>query len=417
MTQIAVGFVLFLAVFYIAQVYMAWLLVRALRSWKQPRLADEDCPKAALVLCLRGSDPFLTECIERAASQDYPDYELHLVIDHETDPSVEVVDSALDRLNNNHVHVEYLRQPISTCSLKCSSLSQAVGGLDDSFEVVALLDADTLPHPTWLRELVAPLLEEGVGAATGNRWYMPEHLTVGAMVRYFWNCGAIIQMHAYNIAWGGSLAIRLDVVKELDLLKRWRRAFCEDTMLYGALRERGLQVRFVPSLIMVNRESCDLSGYYHWVCRQLLTARLYHPRWPAVVAHAVPTTAIPLVVVSLVVAAIASDNWWALGLVLGSSVVYGVLMAGILWATERAIRPIVAHRGDKTKWMSAATWIYFFLAMLYLQLLYPLALFSTLVARRVEWRGVEYSVRGSWDIRLVKYRPWQSKQTMVSHSL
>jgi hypothetical protein len=292
-----------------------------------------------------------------------------------------------------------------------------VGGLDDSFKVVALLDADTLPHATWLRELVAPLLDEGVGAATGNRWYMPEQLSVGAMVRYLWNSAAIIQMYAHNIAWGGSLAIRRDVIKELDLPGRWRRAFCEDTMLYGALRERGLQLRFVPSLIMVNRESCDLSGYYHWVCRQLLTARLYHPRWPAVVAHAVPTTAIPLVIIGLVVAAIASGNWWALQLVLGSSVVYGVMMAAIPWAMERAIRPIVADRGDPSKWISSATWLYFLLAIPYLQLLYPLALFSTLFARSVSWRGVEYRIHGPWDIRLVEYRPYQDKQARVSHSL
>ena len=74
--------------------------------------------------------------------------------------------------------------------------------------MVALLDADTIPHRTWLRELVAPLADPRVGAATGNRWYMPAEAGWAGLVRYLWNAAAVVQMYCYGIAWGGTLALK-----------------------------------------------------------------------------------------------------------------------------------------------------------------------------------------------------------------
>ena len=96
--------------------------------------------------------------------------------------------------------------------------------------------ADTIPHRTWLRELAAALADEQVGAATGNRWYMPQQPTWGSLVRLFWNAAAIVQMWFYGIAWGGTLAVKTKVFRESDLLERWGNAFCEDTMTFAALK-------------------------------------------------------------------------------------------------------------------------------------------------------------------------------------
>jgi cellulose synthase/poly-beta-1,6-N-acetylglucosamine synthase-like glycosyltransferase len=60
--------------------------------------------------------------------------------------------------------------------------------------VLAVIDADAVPHRWWLRDLVAPLSDPRVGVATGNRWYMPEHANWGSLVRYLWNVGAVVQV-------------------------------------------------------------------------------------------------------------------------------------------------------------------------------------------------------------------------------
>ena len=417
MTKPALAFLVFLAGFYFCQAYLTVLLTRAFRTWKRARLMDEQCPRVAVVLCLRGNDPFLPQCIDSVLRQDYPDYEVRLVIDHETDPCVSIVEAALEGLGVDRAHVDYLRDRRATCSLKCSSLSQAVANLDESFEVVALLDADTVPHETWLRELVAPLQEQDVAAATGHRWYVPENPTVGTMARYIWNSAAIIQMHAYNIAWGGTLAIRHDVIRELDLPGRWQKAFCEDTMLYGALRERNLKLSFVPSLVMVSRESCDLGACFHWVCRQLLTARLYHPGWPAVVLHAFVTAAIPAVAIGLLSTAVSRADWLATEMVSIGICVYCCLLAGILQSVRSAIGPIVADRGKTSTPKSAIAWLNFVFALVSLQVFYPIAVLCTLFSRSVDWRGVTYRIGGSWDIQMLEYGPYETRQAGVGQSL
>ena len=71
------------------------------------------------------------------------------------------------------MEVRILRERRETCSLKCSSIVQAVSELDNSYRVVAFVDADAVVHPDWLRQLVSPLSAPRVGATTGNRWYLP----------------------------------------------------------------------------------------------------------------------------------------------------------------------------------------------------------------------------------------------------
>jgi len=416
-TQLALILIVTLVAFYASQCYMAVGLVRKLRQWKPERLEDADCPKAAVILCLRGKDPFLDECIESLLCQDYPDYEVHVVIDHESDPARSVVQACAARLEATNLRVEILEDRRETCSLKCSSLLHAMSRIGESREVVALLDADTSPHPTWLRELVAPLLDEGVGAATGNRWYMPANPSIGATVRYFWNVFAIMQMVCFRIAWGGSLAVRMDVVRNTDLLNSWGQAFCEDTMIYTILRKQGLRLVFVPSLIMINREDCDPGNYFRWVSRQLLTARLYHPLWKAVVMHGVFSTVLPLAVLAMSVAAAMTENWQITIWVIAASLLYVTSLSFLLWPLEAGVRQFVARRGEPTAWMSWRFYVSCLCAIPLLQILYPLALASALFMRRVEWRGAEYRIDGPWRIRLAEYRPYPTTSEKATVSL
>ena len=417
MTQLSIILILTLTGFYVSQCIMTLGLIRKLRNWNPPRLDDANCPRVAVVLCLRGKDPFLDDCIESLLRQDYPDYQVHVVIDHESDPALSVVEACVDRLETNNIKVEILKDRRETCSLKCSSLLHALSRLGDSVEVVALVDADTSPHRTWLRELVAPLLDEDVGAATGNRWYMPTNPSIGATARYFWNTFAIVQMVAFRIAWGGTLAIRMDVIRNADLLKSWGNAFCEDTMLYSMLRKQGLRLVFVPSLIMINREDCNPGNYFHWVGRQLLTARLYHPLWKAVVLHGVFATALPLAVPAVCVAAVMTHNWQITAWLVAASLLYGISLLFLLWPLEVSVRRSVKARGEPTDWMS---WKFYFSciwALPLLQVLYPMALASAMSMRRVKWRGVEYRIEAPWRIRLVQYHPYQTTSDKVTQSL
>ena len=55
----------------------------------------------------------------------------------------------------------------------------------------------------------------------------------------------MIHMVPLHIPWGGSMAIRMDVLRRSNLLEEWSRSLFEDTAFYEALRLQGLKIRFV----------------------------------------------------------------------------------------------------------------------------------------------------------------------------
>jgi cellulose synthase/poly-beta-1,6-N-acetylglucosamine synthase-like glycosyltransferase len=385
-----------------------------LRRQPLPLLNDGECPPATVVLCLRGTDPFLEDCLAALLDQDYPNYDVRVVVDSEQDPAWPVAKRVLAQSDATNVRVEVLADRRQTCSLKCSSLIQVYSSLNDDCEFVAQLDADTVPHRSWLRELATPLANENVGATTGNRWYMPSDASWGSLIRYSWNAAAVVQMYLYNIGWGGTLAIKTKVVRESDLLDRWSRALCEDTMVFGALKTMKLRLVFVPSLTMVNRESCSVGSFYRWMRRQLLTARLYHPQWLAVVGHGLLAGFATVGTFIALLIALAAQNVLVAKWLAGGFVLYQIVML-LLWPVmESAVRNIVRARCETSDWVTAKKFANFVMTNVVMQFIYPVGLISAMLLRRVDWRGVTYRVGGPWDVELLEYRPFEESKDQVT---
>src|SRR5262249_46351356 len=161
--------------------------------------------------------------------------------------------------------------------LKSSALIQALSGLDESIQAVALIDADVVPYRNWLRDLMRPFADPKVGTTTGFRWYVPKgKANLWTLIRSVWNAGACTQMAAFNIPWGGSMALRTSLFRETDLLERWSHSFGEDTSCHMAVRERGLRLANVPAVTMVNHEVTKGRNGFSFIQRQLISARLGH---------------------------------------------------------------------------------------------------------------------------------------------
>ncbi len=190
-----------------------------------------------------------------------------------------------------------------TCSLKCSSLAEAVDQLDPSYEVIAFLDGDAPPHRTWLRELVEPLADPTIGVTTGNRWYTPDQVSWGSMVRYFWNAGAIVQVWLNGIIWAGSMALRRNVVDQIDLVASWRKSLSVDGTVVRRLKAAKLRAQFIPSVIMPNREDITIKSFTPWSERQLVAARSSGAGWAVVLFHAFAIACVYLPPWSL--------RWWS----------------------------------------------------------------------------------------------------------
>ena len=398
-----------LIAFAFIQFYLAAGFVFCLRRWRKPLLEDASCPPAVVVLCLRGGDPFLSRCLNGLLAQDYPNYDVQFMVDHVDDPAVPILKKALAGTSFDRFRIEFLTAPLTTCTLKCSSLVQAVEGLPDETEFLALLDADTIPHRTWLRELATALVPKHVGAATGNRWYMPSQCSPGSLTRYVWNAAAVVQMYWYEIAWGGTLAIKLDSIRRSGILDRWRHAYGDDTLVRTQLATIGEKVVFVPSLMMINREDCSLASFQGWVKRQLLSARLYHPFWLLVVGHGIGSSLVILWGLFSGLALLIQGDPIDAGIVFLAIFVYQVCLTCMLPWIENAVCAIATDRGDEVSWPNRSHWLTILWIGWQTQWIYTWALLKCLFLKRFTWRGIEYKVGGPWNIVMLGYVPYRSE--------
>jgi hypothetical protein len=407
MLALALSCTAFLVLGSLVQLIWAWRFTALSRRRQFTTVPDEQLPRAAVVLSLRGADPSLVGCLDGLLKLDYPRYDVKIIIDSREDPAWDLVRKIVAEAGADNVEIQSLDQRRDTCSLKLSALVQAVGRLDASFGVVAFVDADVHVYPGWLRDMVAPLSEPGVGASNGIRWFLPAEANWGTLARYLWNAAACTQMVAFQIPWGGSLAFRADVLRDAGLLDRWGRSFCEDTGAYRALRDRGLAIRFVGPATLVSHETIDLPTCFRFVRRQLLAARLYHESWPYVLTLGLTNSAALLTALVLCGTFAWLGEWvhatWMGGLFVGQFLALAVGLVGI----ERPIRRLARGRGEPATPLRRTTLPKILLAIPLATAVHSACLVAAAVARRVRWRGITYLVKGPHDVRLLTYHPFR----------
>ncbi|CEJ45509.1 glycosyltransferase family 2 protein [Umezakia ovalisporum] len=401
---------------FITQSLLGWLTIQMclalvflfyVRSSRQQNLlADDQLPKTAVILCLRGADPYLPNCLEALFNQNYPEYDLKLIVDSQEDPAWQIVHDTIKEQKANNVQVSPLRAIRHNCSLKCSSLLQAVSDLDDSYKAIALVDSDTIVHANWLRELVSPLAHPQVGVVTGNRWFAPRDKYWGSLVRYIGNMSTVVQMYLFQVPWGGTLAIKTDLLRHTGLLDKWGQALGEDFMIHKIIKKHGMRVKFVPSLIMLNREECDLLGLIESLKRLLLYSRFYHPNWLAIVGDAISSILFPCVAIVLFLLSLLDAQWDLTILLFATYCIYTVGLLLLTLILELGVSQVIRSHGQLIPKLSMDIIGKILIAIPLTQWVYGLAFIASLWISTVQWRGIVYRVQNPWNIRLLEYHPY-----------
>lgn len=393
-------------------------LIRSRRS--KPATDDADCPKVLVILPLRGNDPSLSECLQSLCQQDYPDYSVRIVVDDDRDPAVPVVREVLASLDFDRCELIVIPELMTNCTLKCAALWHGTAELDDDVQLVAFLDSDVIPEPDWLRRLATPFRDSSVGAASGNRWYAPTTSSWPALVRHVWNAGAVVNMFFWHVPWGGTLAVRADVLRHSNLRDLWTKAGCDDVPLWDVLRRSRLRLAFVPDLLLVDRSDCRLTAGARFIARQFLWVRLYHPMcwWTCAGFHFLVLTT-QLAVATMAIIAAMQGRWPAAGVLAFSLLANLAITIQLVVALDRHAKRIASIRPD----IGTLSWARRIPAYVLTQFITAWAFLRSLLVRTVEWRGVVYRIRGPWRIRVVQYEPYRDstdvpeRETQVTDDL
>jgi len=342
------------------------------------RLAQkpESLPPATVIVPVKGEDEGLRENLAALANLDYPDYEL-LVAARE---AADIPAGALPC--RAKVVLSHGEDPQT--AEKIQNLRVAVRVARKRSEVYAFADSDGRVNPGWLKALVAPLEEEGVGASTGYRWFTPVPPDFWSLTRSVWDAvpAGMLGPGDNRFAWGGAMAIRRAVFHEIRVPEFWEGAISDDYALSQAVHEAGLRIAYAPGALTPCFDHIGMARFFAWTRRQMTITRVHAPDlwWPALIAHVIYCAGMAASVAASIAGARLAE--WAL---------LAQLSPGMLKGLNRAVLAKAAmpeqeawfkrHSWVHAIWVPLATWVWL------------IALVSSAFGSEIVWRGRRYSLK------------------------
>ncbi len=382
--------------------------LRYARRSRERALADF-APAAAVLVPCKGLDADFDQNLEGYLAQDYPRYQLVFIVASDRDPAHRALAARLGELTARQAG-EPARNPppgpsrtalvVSEFSNergeKVNNLLRGLAAVDPKAEVLVFADIDARPGREWLRSLVEPLGAPEVTVSTGFRWYLPGRGIV-SQIRAAWDTSVAMHLgdHKHNFAWGGSMALRVEVFKRLRVAERyWARTVSDDYAITRAVREASGAIRFEPRCLIASREESSFREFFRWSTRQIILTRVYARRlWAlGLASHALYCGTFLL---GLALLAVGAHTTPAGRLAIAASLAC-VLVLGF---AKARLRTVVARESFPEEAESLAR-----LGGRYWQLapLVPWIMFVNFIvagfARRIDWRGTQYELRSAEEI-------------------
>ncbi len=331
---------------------------------------------ATVIVPVKDEDHDLRENLAALAGQDYPDFELIVTVREAGDiPPGVVPESA-------RVVIAGAGDPAT--GEKINNLVAAVASARPVSEVFAFADSDGRVAPGWLAALAQGLEEEGTGAATGYRHYLPAAGGFWPLLRSVWN--AVIAggfgPGDNRFAWGGAMAIRRQTFHQARVLEHWRGSVSDDYMLSRAVHSTGLRIVYEPGAQAISTGGTTAGRFLGWIRRQMIITRVYAPRlWGlALTAH--------LIYCGAMTASLALAFQ---GNLTGVYTLSAQLMLGFWKGANRLglMRQTLPAEAD---WLRRYGWAHIWLTPL-ATWVWLIGLAASAVSNEIVWRGRRYRLR------------------------
>jgi ceramide glucosyltransferase len=362
-------------------------------------------PFVSVVAPCRGLEDGLRENITALFQQDYPAYEIIFVTDRADDPALRVIEEVREKIHHALQDAEYpvtqfvVAGPARDSGQKVHNLRAAVLKVDPRSEVLVFVDTDARPNSDWLRSLVAPLVDERLGASTGYRWFVPLKGGLASHLRSVWNgsiASALGERDDKNFCWGGSTAIRRSTFDELGIRERWRGGVSDDFTMTRVLQDARRPIHFVPACLVVALDQCTVRELLEFTNRQLKITRVYAPHlWKPVLIGSLLFCAVFFGGLALLIVRVISGLAYVVPLVI-------VLFIYALGAAKAYIRlrAVALALRNYQKELSRS-WLAHFLLWPFASALFLCNAVAAAFSRRIEWRGITYELRSQTEVSIL----------------
>ena len=400
-----------LLVFYLCAAIAVWLGLVSLRGgfrfrrYVKAQLQHNHAafsPFVTVFVPCRGLESGLKENLTAIFFQDYPAFEIIIVSDAADDPALAVAEQ-VRRMLDDHIGPSVrsvIAGPAKDSGQKVHNLRTAIRKASPHAEVFVFVDTDARPQRSWLRLLVQPLNDSGVGAATGYRWFAPVRGGFSSHLRSVWNASiasALGERVDKNFCWGGSTAIRRSTFEQLNVLEKWLGTVSDDFTMTRILHEAGLPIRFVPQCLTPAVEDCSFRELLEFTTRQLKITRAYAPHlWKAVLAGSVIFVLAFFGGIGLMLARAITGLTYVTPLLL--LIVIFVLGSMKSYVRLRAVRLVMEDRRLRTRGTALAHIVLWPVA----SLLFLWNAIAAAISRRITWRGITYELKSPTETVIIR---------------
>ena len=363
-------------------------------------------PRVAVIIPVTGAGAEFESNLSAFLRQDYPSYQLVLVVADEKDPAFGMLSALLEKSAGHGSPARpdaslLVAGPSQSQGQKVHNLVHGLDAIKPGTEVLVFADADARPGAAWLRSLVAPLESLNVTVSTGFRWYLPGKTFV-SQLRAAWDTSIATFMGEHDCAfpWGGSMAIRTEDFNRLQVRERyWASTVSDDYGLGRAVHDGGGRIRFEPRCLVASHGDSPFGQFLRWTNRQIIITRVYAPRlWRMGLAgHALYSLAFVWGFFVLLDPATGWERFAALvllALILGLGMCKGKIRGTVAREIFPEERELLGRYG-KRYWQ--------------LTMVVPWVMMWNFVVagfvRTIEWSGVRYRLHSDHEVEILGRKP------------
>jgi ceramide glucosyltransferase len=276
-----VGAVL-LGILAIPFVYYLIVLYSARRFFNQPADPPDAAfhPPVSVLKPFRGLDPEAYENLASFCRQDYPDYELVLCIDPQDDKVRHVVEQVQRDFPGRSIRVLLGSGRVATND-KVAKLARLVA--EAQHEIVVISDSDVRVRPDYLRTLVSPLRDPGIGAVTcfyvhADVTSFADRLQTVGMISDFY-AGILVawQLDGIKFALGPSIATTRTKLAGFGGYAAIENCPADDLLVGRLIAEQGHEVKLLRYSISTVSDYHSLGDLFHKRLRWIVVMRHMRP--------------------------------------------------------------------------------------------------------------------------------------------
>jgi ceramide glucosyltransferase len=385
----------------------------ALKKYKRNRWWYR--PRTALLVPCKGLDSAFQKNVTSFFNQDYENYLLWFVVADKSDPAYDELCKLKNHLSRDSkaedvqifVAGKINEQQVTsheprTCSQKIHNLLYCYEKISDDVEVLAFADSDICVRSDWLSHIVYPLRQAKNGAASGYRWFVPKKNNLASLALSAVNAkiAQLLGNTRFNQAWGGSMAIRVDVFRRLGLDKIWPKTLSDDLSLSYAVKKAGMKVAFVPACLVASYEYTTWPKLFEFGRRQFLITRISAPGtwWFGLSSSLYSVLGLWATAAFAIYAStqLAIGNW-QLAIFIAVPILFfaGQMTRAVL--RQKMANKLLKYNLPKMKAACAADILFFWLWSLLLLFF----IISSAFGRTIQWRGIRYKLLGPTETIVV----------------